>query len=110
MQYQRLSTEDGKPEGDLHILTEWDHGSEKEMLDVFRKIFVTGKDFDFIPIGVNLYGYDLIAIIHKMNYYFNLNLDMTFFRNRPVIDIKPILVIMNRGVLKGYNNLLEVIS
>jgi hypothetical protein len=72
------------------------------MLDAFRKVFVTGKDFDFMPIGVNLYGFDLIAILNKLNYYFNTNLDMTFFRSRPIIDIKSILVIMNNGRLKGY--------
>jgi hypothetical protein len=104
IQYQRLSTEDGKPEGELTILKEWEHGSEKDMLDAFRKVFITGKDFDFMPIGVNLYGFDLIAIIHKLNYYFNMNLDMTFFRSRPIIDIKPILVILNHGRLKGYQD------
>lgn len=103
IQYQKLSTERGEPEDGLQILTEWDYGSEKAMLDVFRKIFLTGRDFDFIPIGVNLYGYDLIALISRLNHHFGLNVDMSFFRNRPVIDLKPTLIMLNKGIIKGYN-------
>ena len=36
--YQRLSTEQGLPEGDLTIITEWDFGSERAMLDEFRSV------------------------------------------------------------------------
>ena len=106
VQFQRLSTRDGKPEGNLEILTEWDCGSEKEMLERFRRLFITESDFDFIPVGMNLYGFDLIAILSRLNYYFNLNLGMDFYRNRPVIDIKPTLVMMNGGKFMGYQNLL----
>ncbi len=106
VQFQRLSTEDGQPEDKLQILTEWQYGSEKAMLNEFRRLFITGKDFDFIPIGVNLYGFDLISILHRLNQHFSLNLSIDFFRDRPVIDIKPILVIMNGGKFKGYQDLL----
>lgn len=106
VQYQRLSTRDGKPEGNLEILTEWDHGSEKEMLDKFRRVFMTGSDFDFIPVGMNLYGFDLIALLSRLNHHFNLNLGMDFHRSRPVIDIKSTLVMMNGGAFKGYHNIM----
>lgn len=106
IQYQRLSTKDGATEGDLQILTEWGLGSEKAMLDAFRKIFLTGNDWDFIPIGVNLYGFDLIAILTRLNYHFNLGLGLEFLRSRPAIDIKPVVVMMNYGKFSTYRNLL----
>jgi len=105
IQFQKLSR-DGGPNGDLQILTEWDCGSEKELLDRFRKIFFFGSDFSFIPIGMNLYGFDLISLIYRLNHHFNLNLSVELFRNRPVIDIKSILIMMNDGQFKGYNSIL----
>lgn len=105
IQYQRLSRI-GSADGELRILTEWDNGSEKNMLDDFRKVFITESDFDFIPVGMNLYGFDLVAIVSKLNYYFNLGLGLEFYRNRPVIDIKSTLVMMNGGMLKGYSDAL----
>ncbi len=105
--YQKLSTKDGYPEGRVQVLTEWGFGSEKTMLSAFKPIFITDNDFDFIPIGVNLYGFDLVAILRRLNHYFRLNLGMGFFRSRPVIDIKPILVIMNRGSFQGFERILS---
>lgn len=75
----------------------------------FREVpanFLTEKDFDFVPVGQNLYGYDLIVLLQRLNHHFNLDLDIGFLRNRPVIDIKPILVLMNDGRFSGYNELL----
>ena len=106
IQYQHVRSETGEPLDDLKILTEWDCGSEKELLSQFKKIFFTGSDFDFIPIGVNLYGFDFISLANRFNKHFNLGMDIQFFRNRPVIDIKPILIIMNKGQLRGYTTLL----
>ena len=106
IQYQRVRTETGEPMGNLEILTEWECGSEKELLGKFKDIFLTGNDFDFIPIGVNLYGFDLISLANRFNKHFDLGIDIQFFRNRPVIDIKPILIMMNKGMLKGYANIL----
>ena len=106
IQFQELSTREGHPQGELVIVSEWHSGSEEALLDEFRQRFLTGGSFDFIPIGLNLYGFDLILIIRRLNKYFNLQLGMDFFRTRPVIDIKPILVIMNGGMFKGYDRLL----
>ena len=106
IQYQPVRTETGEPIGNLEILTEWECGSEKKLLGKFKDIFLTGNDFDFIPIGVNLYGFDLISLANRFNKYFDLGMDIQFFKNRPVIDIKPILIMMNKGMLKGYTNIL----
>lgn len=106
IQYQELAPSDGHPISDLRILTEWDYKSEKQMLQHFKEIFLAGSPFDFIPVGVNLYGFDLISIIHRLNHHFNLNLGYDLFRDRPVIDIKPVLVIMNKGIFRGYTQFL----
>ncbi len=105
IQYQRLSTRDGAVEGNLQILSEWGFGSEKSMLETFRKIFLTGNDWDFIPIGINLYGFDLLAILTRMNYHFNLNLGIEFLRSKPAIDLKPVIVMKNYGMFSGYSAL-----
>jgi DNA polymerase elongation subunit (family B) len=116
--YCRLRTEDGSPRGDLRILTEWDCGSEKLLLTKFKDVFLTPRDFDFVPIGVNLYGFDLIAIMQRMNDYFGSNLGFKFLRDRPTLDIKPILVMMNitnpnpfrdyQAVLRGQKQLSRI--
>ena len=106
IQYQRLSSEEGLPEGPLEILTEWDSGSERTMLESFKQVFLTGRSFDFIPVGLNLHGYDMIVLLNRLNHHFDLKLDMSFFRDRPMIDIKPILVLMNRGSFKGHSELM----
>ena len=106
IQFQELSTREGKPLGKLKILTEWQLKSERALLAEFRRRFLTGRDFDFIPIGENLYGFDLISVLHRLNKHFHLHLNMDFFRDRPVIDIKPTLVMMNKGSFKDYQRLL----
>ena len=106
IQYQQVSTETGEPIGDLKILTEWELGSEKELLSKFKDVFLTGSDFNFISIGVNLYGFDFVALASKFNKYFDLSLGLQFFRDRIAIDLKPILIMMNNGRLKGYTDIL----
>jgi hypothetical protein len=106
IQFQELSTIEGKPLDRLNILTEWNLKSERKLLAAFRGRFLTGRDFDFIPIGENLYGFDLISLLHRLNKYFHLDLGMDFFRDRPVIDIKPILVMMNQGNFRDYQRVL----
>jgi len=107
IQYQLLDGYD-QPNGSLKILTEWEEGSEKRMLEKFKAIFVTESPFDFIPVGVNLYGYDLIVLLLRLEAHGLLDTKpIEFFRDRPVIDIKPILVIMNQGQFKGYTNIIK---
>jgi hypothetical protein len=106
IQYQKLSTRDGATEGDLQILTEWGFGSERSMLEAFKKVFLTGNDWDFIPIGVNLVGFDLLAILARLNFHFNLNIGLEFLRSKPSIDLKPVLVMKNHGNFSGYSDFL----
>jgi len=106
IQYQPISSETGKPQGDLQILTTWDLGSEKQLLEKFRHVFLSGSDFNFIPVGVNLYGYDFLVLMDKFKKHLHIDIGFQFFRDRPTIDIKSILVMMNHGRLKGYSELL----
>jgi len=106
IQFQELSTTDGRPRGDLEILTEWGLKSERALLREFRPRFFGQSDFDFVPIGVNLYGYDLICLFHRLNKHFHLKLGIDFLRTKPVIDIKPILVIKNQGEFRNYQRCL----
>jgi hypothetical protein len=107
IQYQRLGSATGRIEEDLQILTEKEYGSEEKLLEKFKEIFITDNNFDFIPIGVNLYGYDFIVLMNKFKQYFGQDLTIEFLRNRPVIDLKPTLVMMNGGKFVGYNQLLD---
>lgn len=106
IQYQRLGSATGRIEEELHILTEKEYGSEEKLLEKFKQIFITGNNFDFIPIGVNLYGYDFIILMNKFKQYFGQDLLLDFLRNRPTIDLKSTLVMMNAGKFGGYNQLL----
>ncbi len=97
IQYQEFQRFEGTPKGDLQILTEWDCGSEKAMLEAFRKVFMTDNAFDFVPVGINLYGFDLLALISGLNRHFDLNLGIEMFRNKPVLDLKGVMVMVNGG-------------
>lgn len=107
IQYQQLSGTDGSPVADLKILTEWESGSEKAMLDLFKPMFLTERVFDFIPIGVNLVGFDLLALISRLNHHYGLGLGVGYLHDRPHLDLKSTLVMMNHGKFSGYTQLLR---
>ena len=105
VQYQRLSR-DGKPVEELRILTEWDLGSEKAMLEAFGKVFLTDNPFDFIPIGINLYGFDLLALISGFNRHFEPKIGFDLLRTRPVLDLKSVMVLASDGRFSGWTEIL----
>ncbi|RLF67205.1 MAG: hypothetical protein DRN57_05930 [Thermoplasmata archaeon] len=100
IQYQRLGMLTGRSEGDLHILRSWD-SSEKDILELFLPIFEGGGPFSFVAIGVNIpFMYSFIverARIHGLDAPEPLYL----FGRKPYLDIKPVLVLMNKGSFKG---------
>jgi len=103
IQYQRLSR-DGKPLEPLTILTEWELGSEKALLEAFQKVFLTENPFDFVPIGINLYGFDLLALVSGFNRHFGLNL-LDLLRTRPVLDLKSTMVLACDGNFSGWGEI-----
>ena len=104
VQYERLSR-DGKPLEPLRILTEWDLGSEKALLEAFGKVFLTEDPFDFIPIGINLYGFDLLALISGFNRHFEPKIGFDLLRTRPVLDLKSVMVLACDGRFSGWTEI-----
>lgn len=102
IQFQRLSTDTGAPIGPLTILKEWESG-EKEMVVEFLKSFET--TWNFIPIGNNLL-FDFCFLSEKVKQYVGKSLNLKFFRDKPFIDLKPMLIIKNAGSFRGYDKLI----
>ncbi len=98
IQYQELSA-DGNPRGQSQILTECDSGSEKALLESFAKVFLTENPWAFVPVGFNLYGFDLISFLVRYNHHFGTNYGLQWLYDKPVFDIKPVLIMMERGFI-----------
>lgn len=94
IQYQELERGIGKPIGSIHILKEWESG-ESEMLQKFiiDSSIVNSYNFDFIPVGVNL-GFEHKFFLEKSAKYNKFPISIL---SRPCVDLKSILVLMNKG-------------
>jgi hypothetical protein len=100
IQYQRLGMVTGRETGPLNILRSWD-SSEKEILELFLPIFNGGGPFSFVAIGLNIpFMYTFIVERSRIH-----GLDapdpLYILGKKPYLDLKPILVIMNKGSFKG---------
>lgn len=99
IQYCPLHTRSGEPIGDIKILSDWrKNRSEKIILDLFRKIYLDGGCWSFVPVGNNL-AYECEFLEYKYRLFYGLS--GLKLAQRPMIDIKPILVIKNHGFFKG---------
>jgi hypothetical protein len=99
IQYQQLDARTGQPLGELEILREWSGGSsEKTIVEKFKRIFLDDGVWAFIPVGNNLI-HEFRFLKYKLRYY--LNLDRLQLGQRPMIDLKSILIIKNHGYFKG---------
>ena len=100
IQYQRLGMITGRVEGNLNILKVWE-SSEKDILERFLPMFMGGGPFSFIAIGLNIpFMYSFIverARIHGLDAPDPLYL----MGSKPYLDLKPVLVMMNKGSFKG---------
>jgi hypothetical protein len=102
-QFQRLNGFTGEPIGELEILKRWE-SSEKEIIEAFLSN-LRCRPFDFIVIGKNLL-FDFCILKHRMK-HFNLGkLNLRHLYERVSLDIKPLLVIMNKGSFKGYDKVI----
>jgi hypothetical protein len=100
IQFQRLDTVTGSPIGSLTVLKEWKE-TEKGIIEKFKDL-IGGHAFNFIPVGNNL-SFDLSFLYAKLREYFP-DIEFTpfyFWHERPHLDIKPILVILNNGSFLG---------
>lgn len=99
IQFQELDFK-GNPKGDLIILKEWE-SSEKEIVEKFHKILMTDNVWNFIPIMTN-HIYDFKFLFEKFNKY-GLNCPYLddYLYNKPLIDLKYTLVMINGLNFKG---------
>lgn len=100
IQYQRLGMISGREEGPLNILRSWD-SSEKDIIERFLPQFTGGGPFSFVTIGLNIpFMYSFLverARIHGLD-----SPDPLYILGRkPYLDLKPFLVVMNKGSFKG---------
>lgn len=99
IQYQQLDEQTGAPIGELVIFKEWEqYCSEELIVKLFKQKFVDNGIWNFIPVGNNL-AFDFKFLKAKFNQY--CGEEPRRFGQRPLIDIKSTLVMMNRAQFKG---------
>ena len=103
IQWQRLSGFTGEPIDELNILKSWE-SSEKEIIKTFLPN-LTCRPFDFIFIGKNLL-FDFCLLRQRMKHYGLGEFDLRCLYDRVWLDIKPILVVINKGNFVGYDKVL----
>lgn len=103
--YQPISF--GRPRARLTILKSWDGGDEIKILKSVAQLGVLEVEpdpFSFVPVGTNL-DFDLGFLIARMGLAevrrFGLEEALRIFRDKPRIDIKTCLLLMNEGRFKG---------
>lgn len=102
IQYQQLNSVTGQTIGDLQILKEWEMG-EEALVKEFKKIYLDKGVWDFIPVGNNL-AFESQFMKYKLKQH--CNLDGLRLGHRPMIDLKPVLVIASYGSFRDYPRLL----
>lgn len=96
IQYCPLDTYTGRPLGPLIILKEWRNC--ESILEIFKHAYLDNGPWSFIPVGNNLL-YECKFLKHKFELFYDLK--GLKLGQRPMIDIKSILVIKNHGKFKG---------
>lgn len=102
VQFQQLS-DDLLPVGSFTVLTEWGWG-EKEMIRSVLSKGVLDATWDFVPVG-NRLRFDLTflmerAQLHKLREWGPGELRRFWFE-KPMLDLGPVLVLMNAGRFQG---------
>jgi len=103
IQWQRLNGFTGEPISELNLLKRWE-SSEKDILKTFLPN-LRCKPFDFIFIGKNLL-FDFCLLNQRLKQHNLGEIDLRCLYERVSLDIKPILVMMNKGNFIGYDKML----
>ncbi len=102
MQYQQLS-DDLEPVGPLQVMAEWEWG-EKQVLHMILEKGLLEPGWDFVPVG-NRLRFDLTFLQERAMKWNLIEWDASklkyFWFTKPLLDLQPILVLMNRGKFKG---------
>lgn len=100
IQYQKMSSFKGNPEGELVILKEWESSEETIVKAIYKEI-LSDNVWQFVPVGTN-FIFDFNFLFSKFKKY-NLpcpELSKYLF-NKPVIDLKFTLILANQMSFKG---------
>lgn len=109
IQFHQLNEYNGKPIGKLQILKSWELG-EKGMLEQFKPNLFGGI-WDFVFVGKNL-SFDFALLNRRLQHHglykdedkYKVNLE--WMHNRVIIDLKPIMVLMNNGKFVGFSKII----
>jgi hypothetical protein len=105
IQYQRLNGFTGEPIGDLEILKEWE-SSEEGIIRTFYPLLQCQNVFDFVPVGNNLL-FDFHFLDVRSRKYGLPGFDLQCCHRHPFLDLKDILVLVNKGSFKGYSRIFD---
>jgi hypothetical protein len=110
IQFQKILLHNGKPDSPLTILTSWTEGSsEFDILNQIVPLITSPNPWTFVPVGNNL-NFEFKFLLSKIARYFDFKIDPLFFHSRPHIDLKHVMILLNRGRFKGYNLFLRKIE
>jgi len=108
IQWQKISGFTGEPISELKILKRWEYENEEKAEEEMINSFIPNlncKPLDFIFIGKNL-AFDFCILDRRMRHYGLGKFNLQCFYDKAILDIKPILVMINRGKFKGYNKII----
>ena len=97
IQWQELDRFTGEPVGELNILKQWD-SSEIDILKKFHPK-LSCYLWDFVFIGKNMF-FDFCMLNERLKHFKLGEIDLRCLFGRVSLDIKPVLVIMNKGFSK----------
>jgi hypothetical protein len=100
IQYQRLGMVSGRVGGPLNILKSWDC-SEREILEMFLSVFNSGGPFSFVAIGTNIPFIYTFIVERSRIHGLDAPDPLYLMGSKPFLDLKPLLVMMNKGSFKG---------
>jgi len=101
IQYQSMT--DGEPMGPFQVLAEWEWG-EKQIVRTIVEKGLLDPTWDFVPVG-NRLKFDITFVMEKAEKYqikkFTLDGLRYYWFNKPMWDLAPVLLLMNRGRFSG---------
>ncbi len=104
IQFQPMWNNSGKTHGDLTILKEWE-SDEETIVKNFAKVWDSQENpsiWNFIPIGNNLM-FEFSFLAPRLKQYCDIDVDLY---HKPFIDIKYILIAINKGQFRKYSELI----
>jgi len=105
IQWQELNRVTGEAIGELKILKEWE-SSEEGILKAFLPLIQCSNPWSFIVIGKNLM-FDFNFLDRRAREYGLKGLELSDCHNLVFLDLKHILVMINKGEFKGYDKVLD---